>query len=124
MNPFSRDQQNPPTDQAKGSISSNLKNPSGRSPQDSHTGAKSTGGKVGPTSTPATTGLGIDKPKMFDSQGAIGKQFTEHGAIGSVGEAVGGPLSSEGMIGKQFTKEGTIGGTIQDTLGGTKRTAG
>ncbi|KAK4188723.1 hypothetical protein QBC35DRAFT_184653 [Podospora australis] len=97
---------------------------SGPTPQDSHVGPKSTGGKVGPTTTPATAGVGLTgtKPKAFDADGAIGKQFTEHGAIGSVGEAVGGPLSSDGMIGKQFTAEGSIGGTIQETLGGTKKT--
>lgn len=33
--------------------------------------------------------------------GAIGSQFTPTGAVGSIGEAVGGPLSSDGLIGKQ-----------------------
>ncbi|KAK4161020.1 hypothetical protein QBC43DRAFT_269284 [Cladorrhinum sp. PSN259] len=123
-NPFSRDHQNTDhAEKAKDQIHSTL-NPSGRSAQDNHTGAKSTGGKVGATPTGANAGLGVDKPKVFDASGAIGKQFTENGAIGSVGEAVGGPLSSEGMIGKQFTAEGSVGGTIQNVLGGTKRSGG
>lgn len=28
------------------------------------------------TTTPATAGIGEDKPKAFDAQGAIGSQFT------------------------------------------------
>lgn len=92
--------------------------------QNSHVGPKATGGKAGAVPTPANAHLGAtgEKPKAFDSDGAIGKQFTETGAIGQIGEAVGGPLSSEGMIGKQFTDKGAIGGAIQDTLGGTKQT--
>ena len=39
------------------------------------------------------------------------------GAIGSVGQKVGGPLAAEGMIGKEFTDKGSIGGAIQDHLG-------
>ncbi|KAK4458088.1 hypothetical protein QBC42DRAFT_234810 [Cladorrhinum samala] len=123
MNPFSRDHQSHTREPAATQASSTL-NPSGKAPQDSHTGGKSTGGKVGTVPTAANTGLGIEKPKAFDAQGAIGKQFTEQGAIGSVGEAVGGPLSSDGMIGKQFTTEGTIGGAIQNAMGGTKKTSG
>lgn len=34
------------------------------------------GGMASATKTPATAGLGEDKPKVFDAQGAIGKQFT------------------------------------------------
>ncbi|KAK0744947.1 hypothetical protein B0T21DRAFT_390132 [Apiosordaria backusii] len=96
---------------------------SGKAPQNSHAGAKSTGGKVGAVPTGANAGLGVEKPKAFDSEGAIGKQFTEEGAIGSIGQSVGGPLSSEGVIGKQFTDKGAIGGTVQDVLGGTKKSS-
>lgn len=39
------------------------------------------------------------------------------GAIGQIGEKVGGPFSSQGSIGKQFTTEGSIGGTVQQNLG-------
>lgn len=43
------------------------------------------------------------------------------GAIGQVGEAVGGPFSKDGAVGKQFTTEGSIGGTVQENMGGTKK---
>jgi hypothetical protein len=33
-------------------------------------------GTAGATTTPATAGHGEAKPKLFDEQGAIGKQFT------------------------------------------------
>ena len=39
------------------------------------------------------------------------------GAVGGVGETVGGPLSKEGAIGKHFTDSGAVGGIIHDTLG-------
>ncbi|THV70220.1 hypothetical protein D6D28_05313 [Aureobasidium pullulans] len=42
---------------------------------------------------------------------------TADGAIGQIGEKVGGPFSSQGSIGKQFTTEGSIGGTVQQNLG-------
>ncbi|KAK4194613.1 hypothetical protein QBC40DRAFT_30175 [Triangularia verruculosa] len=94
---------------------------SGKVPQNSHTGAKATGGKVGSVTTPATAGLGEDKPKLLDSEGAIGKQFTEDGVIGSIGQNIGGPLHSEGMIGKEFTPKGAIGGRVQDIFGGIEK---
>ena len=37
-----------------------------------------------------------DKKPLFDKDGAIGKQFQAEGTLGSVGEAIGGPLSKEG----------------------------
>ena len=151
---------------------------SSQNPSNSHVGPKTTGGKAGEVPTPANAHLGTEKletkPKAFDSDGAIGKQFTgmfrlalplcfplfptflsyplspvlflspfissrlsfqdsrramtnpppltETGAIGQLGEKVGGPLSSDGVIGKQFTDQGAIGGAIQDTLGGNKQT--
>ncbi|KAI4841864.1 hypothetical protein E4T44_07641 [Aureobasidium sp. EXF-8845] len=49
----------------------------------------------------------------LSADGSIGKQFTADGAIGKIGETVGGPFSSKGAIGKQFTTEGSIGGTLQ-----------
>jgi len=42
----------------------------------SATGAKTTGGMASATTTPANAHLGADKPKAFDAEGAIGKQFT------------------------------------------------
>jgi len=32
----------------------------------------------------------------------VGKHFNPDGAVGQIGEKIGGPLSSAGMIGKQF----------------------
>ncbi|RSM14088.1 hypothetical protein CDV31_005550 [Fusarium ambrosium] len=61
------------------------------------------------------------KPKVMDAQGSIGKQFTEQGAIGSMGQKIGGPFDKEGMIGKQFTPEGSIGGAVQNAMGGEKK---
>lgn len=62
----------------------------------------------------------LSKPKAFDAQGAVGKQFTEQGAIGGTAQKIGGPLDKEGAISKQFTTEGSIGGTVQSALGGKK----
>lgn len=46
----------------------------------------------------------------------------DQGAIGSIGQAVGGPLDKEGMIGKHFNADGAIGGTAQSMMGGKKST--
>ncbi|KAK3938234.1 hypothetical protein QBC46DRAFT_390698 [Diplogelasinospora grovesii] len=83
-----------------------------------HAGPKSTGGMASATTTPANAHLGQDKPKAFDSSGAIGKQFTENGALGGMAQKIGGPMDKEGMIGKQFTDQGSIGGTVQNMMGG------
>lgn len=60
---------------------------------------------------------GMNPLKAFTSQGAVGKQFNPDGAIGSIPQAIGGPLDKEGVIGKQFTSEGLIGGTVDSMLG-------
>ncbi|KAI1816474.1 hypothetical protein GGS20DRAFT_223575 [Poronia punctata] len=87
----------------------------------SNTGAKTETGMASATTTPANAGIGNDKPKVFDAEGTIGKQFTaENGALGGTAQKIGGPLDKEGAIGKQFTTEGSIGGSVQNTLGGTK----
>ncbi|KAI4153978.1 MAG: hypothetical protein LQ340_001955 [Diploschistes diacapsis] len=57
-----------------------------------------------------TTGHGTS---VFDKQGAIGKHFTEQGALGGTAQNVGGPFDKEGAIGKQFTTQGGIGGMAQ-----------
>jgi len=57
-----------------------------------------------------------DKKKAaqaFKDDGAVGKQFTEKGAIGGAAQKVGGPLAKDGVVGKQFTKDGAIGGAVQ-----------
>ncbi|KAK5633152.1 hypothetical protein RRF57_008866 [Xylaria bambusicola] len=42
----------------------------------SNTGSKTSTGMASSTTTPANAGLGGDKPKAFDAEGTIGKQFT------------------------------------------------
>ncbi|XDG09730.1 hypothetical protein ABKA04_009345 [Annulohypoxylon sp. FPYF3050] len=86
----------------------------------SNTGSKSATGMASQVKTPATAGIGEDKPRAFDAQGSIGKQFTEEGKLGGAAQKIGGPLNKEGMVGKQFTAEGNIGGSVQSALGGTK----
>ncbi|KAI1467546.1 uncharacterized protein F4812DRAFT_400720 [Daldinia caldariorum] len=88
--------------------------------ESSNTGSKTSTGTASQVETPANAGIGENKPKAFDSQGSIGKQFTENGALGGAAQKIGGPLDKEGMVGKQFTPEGSIGGTVQSNLGGQK----
>lgn len=54
---------------------------------------------------------------MFNSTGAVGKQFTTGGALGGAAQKVGGPFDAQGAIGKQFTEGGSIGGSVQNALG-------
>lgn len=61
-----------------------------------------------------TTGTSIP---VFHKDGAVGKQFKADGAIGNIGEKVGGPFSSDGAIGKNFNPDGAIGGTVHENLG-------
>ena len=42
----------------------------------SNTGSKTSTGTAPATTTPANADLGGDKPKAFDAEGTIGKQFT------------------------------------------------
>ncbi|KAI1800101.1 hypothetical protein F4811DRAFT_557189 [Daldinia bambusicola] len=86
----------------------------------SNTGSKTSTGMASQVKTPANANIGEDKPKAFDAEGSIGKQFTEKGALGGAAQKIGGPLDKEGMLGKQFTPEGSIGGTVQSALGGSK----
>lgn len=58
---------------------------------------------------------------ILSSEGAIGKQFKPDGAIGSIGQAVGGPLAADGAIGKAFTEHGSVGGSINSAVGGPKK---
>lgn len=50
----------------------------------------------------------------------VGFYNLEEGAIGGMGQSIGGPLDKEGVIGKQFTTEGAIGGTVESMMGGQK----
>lgn len=47
--------------------------------------------------------------------------IVEEGAIGGMGQKVGGPFAKEGMIGEHFTAEGSVGGTVQSMMGGKKQ---
>jgi hypothetical protein len=64
-------------------------------------------------------------PSVISSAGAIGKQFNPDGAIGQIGEAVGGPFSKEGVIGSQFdaSKNG-IAGHVERAVDGPSNPAG
>lgn len=50
---------------------------------------------------------------ILSKDGAIGGAFQGDGAIGSIGNKVGGPFHETGSIGKNFTAQGSIGGTAQ-----------
>ncbi|KAL2393611.1 hypothetical protein ABEF95_008467 [Exophiala dermatitidis] len=71
------------------------------------------------TALPEGTGSKGSAP-LLSSEGAIGHQFTEHGAIGGTAQAIGGPLDKEGAIGKHFKGDGTLGGTVNKLVGGDK----
>ncbi|KAM7203428.1 hypothetical protein V8F20_004022 [Naviculisporaceae sp. PSN 640] len=90
----------------------------------SSVGPRSTGGMASEARTGATAHLGLDVPKVFDSKGTIGKQFTTEGAIGGTAQKIGGPFSEDGIIGHRFTTDGIVGASVQGTLGGKKRSAG
>lgn len=75
-------------------------------------------------------------PSILSSGGAIGKQFNRNalpklsssletnllladGAIGQIGEKIGGPFSSKGAIGSQFdAAQGGIAGTVERAVDG------
>jgi hypothetical protein len=64
-------------------------------------------------------------PSLISSAGAIGKQFNPDGAIGQIGEKVGGPFSKEGAIGGQFdaSKNG-IAGHVERAVDGPRNPSG
>ena len=64
-------------------------------------------------------------PSIISSAGAIGKQFNPDGAIGQIGEKVGGPFSKDGAIGSQFdaSKDG-IAGHVERAVDGPSNPAG
>jgi hypothetical protein len=74
---------------------------------------------------PAYTNLVNQNPSMLSSVGAIGKHFNPDGAVGQIGEKVGGPFSKEGMIGNQFdaSKDG-IAGTVERAVDGPRNPSG
>ncbi|KAK3324039.1 hypothetical protein B0T19DRAFT_463909 [Cercophora scortea] len=99
--------------------------PSSKShPEAGSSGFMTAGGMSSSTKTPANAHVGHhERNKVFDAHGAIGKQFTEKGAIGGTAQAIGGPLAKDGMIGKQFTEDGKIGGAVQGMMGGKTKTS-
>lgn len=46
------------------------------------------------------------------------------GPVGGSAQAVGGPFDKEGAIGKQFTNKGAVGGAVDSALGEKKDPAG
>ncbi|KAJ4353865.1 uncharacterized protein N0V89_005595 [Didymosphaeria variabile] len=72
-----------------------------------------------------TNAIPQENPSIISSAGAIGKQFNPDGAIGQIGEKIGGPLSSQGAIGSQFdaSKDG-IAGHVERAVDGPRNPAG
>lgn len=73
----------------------------------------------------STNAIPQDNPSILSSAGAIGKQFNPDGAIGQIGEKVGGPFSKDGVIGSQFdaSKDG-IAGHVERAVDGPSNPAG
>ena len=63
----------------------------------------------------------IQGTNILASDGAIGQHFNPDGAVGQIGEKVGGPLSKDGLIGSQFdaSKQG-VAGLVEKAVGGPK----
>ncbi|KAH3907021.1 hypothetical protein HBI56_114050 [Parastagonospora nodorum] len=72
-----------------------------------------------------TNAIPQENPSILSSAGAIGKQFNPDGAIGQIGEKVGGPFSKDGAIGSQFdaSKDG-IAGHVERAVDGPSNPAG
>ncbi|KAF2652337.1 hypothetical protein K491DRAFT_770029 [Lophiostoma macrostomum CBS 122681] len=73
----------------------------------------------------ANKGTQPTNPSIISSGGAIGKHFNPDGAIGQIGEKIGGPLSKDGIIGGQFdaSKSG-IAGHVERAVDGPSQPAG
>ncbi|KAF2446125.1 hypothetical protein P171DRAFT_328983, partial [Karstenula rhodostoma CBS 690.94] len=72
-----------------------------------------------------TNAIPQQNPSILSSAGAIGKQFNPDGAIGQIGQKIGGPLGKEGAIGSQFdaSKDG-IAGQVERAVDGPRNPAG
>ncbi|KAH6866321.1 hypothetical protein J4E91_007725 [Alternaria rosae] len=72
-----------------------------------------------------TNAIPQENPSVLSSAGAIGKNFNPDGAIGQIGEKVGGPFSKDGVIGSQFdaSKNG-IAGHVERAVDGPSNPAG
>ncbi|KAI1809681.1 hypothetical protein GGS20DRAFT_580496 [Poronia punctata] len=73
----------------------------------------------------STNPIPQSNPSVISSEGAIGKPFNPDGAIGKIGEKIGGPLSKEGAIGSQFdaSKDG-IAGHVERAVNGPRNPSG
>ncbi|EUC33868.1 hypothetical protein COCCADRAFT_36325 [Bipolaris zeicola 26-R-13] len=73
----------------------------------------------------STNAIPQDNPSMLSSAGAIGKNFNPDGAVGAIGQAIGGPFSKDGVIGSQFdaSKNG-IAGHVERAVDGPSNPAG
>ncbi|TGJ80214.1 hypothetical protein E0Z10_g8539 [Xylaria hypoxylon] len=73
----------------------------------------------------STNPIPQENPSIISSEGAIGKQFNPDGAIGQIGEKIGGPLGKNGMIGSQFdaSKQG-IAGHVERAVDGPRNPSG
>ncbi|RAR14300.1 RNA polymerase I associated factor, A49-like protein [Stemphylium lycopersici] len=73
----------------------------------------------------ATNAIPQENPSVLSSAGAIGKNFNPDGAVGQIGEKVGGPFSKDGVIGGQFdaSKNG-IAGHVERAVDGPRNPAG
>ncbi|KAI0206891.1 hypothetical protein F4808DRAFT_405694 [Astrocystis sublimbata] len=73
----------------------------------------------------STSAIPHGNPSVISSEGAIGKPFNPDGAIGQIGEKIGGPLSKEGAIGSQFdaSKNG-IAGHVERAVDGPRNPSG
>ncbi|KAI0857562.1 hypothetical protein FHL15_003992 [Xylaria flabelliformis] len=73
----------------------------------------------------STNPIPQENPSIISSEGAIGKPFNPEGAIGKIGQKIGGPLSKEGMIGSQFdaSKNG-IAGHVERAVDGPRNPSG
>ncbi|RMZ73268.1 dna-directed rna polymerase i 49 kda polypeptide [Pyrenophora seminiperda CCB06] len=73
----------------------------------------------------STNAIPNENPSIISSAGAIGRQFNPDGAIGQIGQTIGGPLSKDGIIGSQFdaSKNG-IAGHVERAVDGPSNPAG
>ncbi|KAF1957359.1 hypothetical protein CC80DRAFT_491487 [Byssothecium circinans] len=73
----------------------------------------------------STNAIPQENPSIISSAGAIGKHFNPDGAVGQIGEKVGGPFSKDGIVGSQFdaSKSG-IAGHVERAVDGPSQPAG
>ncbi|KAI0402249.1 hypothetical protein F4802DRAFT_618098 [Xylaria palmicola] len=73
----------------------------------------------------ATNAIPQENPSMISSEGSIGKPFNPEGAIGQIGQKIGGALSKDGMIGSQFdaSKDG-IADHVERAVDGPRNPSG